>query len=464
MKLHLVLPLFFLGFVAPVFSQNALNMTRLGHWDDDTLPIASPGSLNLQYSGIWGMTVNGREIAVVGGALHVLFFDVTKPTEPKLIGKFAGHKPTIWREFKSYKNRVYAVSDGTDEGMMVFDMNKAPDNIVRTYYSNEFFNSSHTITLDTLSGRIYLNGTNAASQGSLVLSVKNNPDKPEVLAVIPNLQCGYIHDSYVRRDTLYASSGNNGYCIYDFRDYAQPKFLAAENTGGYNHNSWLTGDGRYAYYTEEIPQGRPVSIVDLQKLGSGEIKAVGGFLDNLLDPAATEKKAIAHNLYIRDNLLFNSQYEDGLLVYDISKPLQPVLRAFYDTHPQNTQYNTYYGNWGNYPWLPSGVILATDMQNGLSILKLDNSVNTAAPTDPLPVRLSPNPATEVLFVEIPGSHSDARLRYRLLSPTGQVLASGESQGQPRLEISLASAPAGLCFLYLSGENGQTAVRRVVVAK
>ena len=463
MQSKLIFSLLCLALTATVSAQSALNITRLGHWDDDTLPIASPGSLNLQYSGIWGLTVNGREIAVVGGALHVLFFDVTKPTEPKLIGKFAGNKNTIWREFKSYKNRVYGVSDNTDEGLMIFDLSK-PDNIVRTYWKNEFFNSSHTITLDTVSGRIYLNGTNVASEGSVLLSVRDNPDKPELLAVVPDLQCKYIHDSYVRGDTLYASSGGNGYCIYDMRDYTAPKFLAAENTGGYNHNSWLTTDGRYAYYTEEVPKGLPIRIVDLQKLGSGEIKAVGSFLDNLLNPTAPIKEAIAHNLYIRDNLLFVSQYEDGLLVYDISKPLQPVLRGFYDTHPQNIQYNTYYGNWGNYPWLPSGLIIVSDMQNGLSILKLDKSVGTSAAAGTLPVQVSPNPASDALFVEIPDGHSAADLRYQLLSPAGQVLARGASQGQSRLEIALAAVPAGLYFLHISGEDGQMAVQRVVVAR
>ncbi|HND87203.1 MAG TPA: hypothetical protein PK971_02680, partial [Saprospiraceae bacterium] len=213
--------------MAPAFSQTNTNMTKLAHWDDNSLPVASPGGLDLQYSGCWGITVKGREYAVLGGAFHVLFFDITKPDQPKMVGKFEGKKNTIWREFKSYSNRIYAVSDGTDEGLMIFDMSEAHDTIYRTYWSNEFFNSAHTITLDTSSARIYLNGTNVAGQGMVILSLKNNPDKPELLSVIPQLQCGYIHDSYVRHDTLYASSGNNGYCVYDFRDATKPKFLAA---------------------------------------------------------------------------------------------------------------------------------------------------------------------------------------------------------------------------------------------
>ena len=43
---------------------------------------------------------------------------------------------------------------------MIFDMSSAPDTVYRTYWSSEFFSSAHTITLDTVSGRIYLNGSN----------------------------------------------------------------------------------------------------------------------------------------------------------------------------------------------------------------------------------------------------------------------------------------------------------------
>ena len=193
-------------------SQDSLNMIRLAHWDDESLPVASPGNLNLQYSGCWGMAVNGHEYAVLGGAAHVLIFDITTPETPELVGKFAGTATTVWREFKSYKNRLYAVSDNTTEGLMIFDFSNAPDTIVRSYWSNEFFNKSHTITLDTVSGRIYLNGTDVANQGLLVLDVSQNPDEPQLLASV-TVDGGYIHDSYVRGDTIYASSGYEGYYI-----------------------------------------------------------------------------------------------------------------------------------------------------------------------------------------------------------------------------------------------------------
>ncbi len=89
---------------------------------------------------------------------------------------------------------------------MIFDLSQAPDTIRRTYWSNEFFTSAHTLALDTVSGRIYLNGSNVAQQGLLVLDVSQNPDQPAA-GFRQSAHGGYIHDSYVRNDTIYASSG-----------------------------------------------------------------------------------------------------------------------------------------------------------------------------------------------------------------------------------------------------------------
>lgn len=448
---------FLLVFATLAAAQDSLNMIRLARWDDDSLPVASPGNLQLQYSGCWGLAVNGHEFAVLGGAGHVLFFDVTDPADPQLVGKFAGSSITIWREFKSYKNRIYGVSDNTTEGLMIFDLTNAPDTIVQTYWSNEFFNSAHTITLDTVSGRIYLNGTNVANQGLLVLDVKQNPDQPQFLANV-TVPGGYIHDSYVRGDTIYASSSYDGYYIIDMTDPESPVGLAQISTGGYNHNSWLTTDGRYAYYTEEIPKGQPIKIVNLQDLGSGFIEIANTFLDPLLTDQPPE--AIPHNVYIKDNLLFNSQYEDGLLVYDITDPVAPVLVGYYDTHPENTVYNGYYGNWGSYPWLPSGTIISGDMQNGLQLLRLTGASSAHTPAAQLTAVIAPNPASQQTVIRLPSAATG--WQYRLLSPTGQVLRAASVEQTTEVVVPLAGVPAGFYFVEILDKNGRSAVRKLVV--
>ena len=456
---------FLLPFLIGIFctlnaiSQDSLNMTRLARWDDDSLPIASPNNLRVQYSGCWGLAINNHEFAILGGARHVLVFDITTPTQPKLIGKFEGKSNTVWREFKSYKNRIYGVSDGTTEGLMIFDFSNAPDTIIQTYYSNEFFNSAHTITLDTSSGRIYLNGSDVANKGLLVLDISQNPDRPTVLSSIA-LIGEYIHDSYVRNDTIYASSGNGGYYIYDYRDVNNPITLTSlPPTGGYHHNNWLSLDGRYSFATEEIPSGRPILVIDMQDLGNANIEIVHSFLDPLL-PIGTES-AIPHNVYIKDHLLFDSQYEDGLLVYDINDPLAPVLIAYYDTKPENTEYNTYYGCWGNYPWLPSGTIIAGDMQNGLQLLKLVNTTNAHSQASGLRFQVYPNPAVDLLTISRSGLPGSGLLHLYTL--TGQsVFEKFWPAEMPNIQISVRPLPSGVYLAELRLENSVTIVEKVLI--
>jgi len=443
-------------------AQGALNMSLLARWDDDSLPIASPNNLRLQYSGCWAMALNGREYAILGGARHVLVFDITDPVAPALIGKFAGNQTTVWREFKSYEGRFYAVSDATTEGMMILDMRQAPDTIIQSYFSNALFNSSHTITLDTTSGRIYLNGSNAMNQGLLILDVKTNPDTPSLLSAV-NLAAigagGYVHDSYVQRDTVFASCGFLGLFAVDCTDPLNCKPLGQIETGGYNHNAWASADGRYLYYTEEIPDGRPIQIVSIADLSEGLIGR-GSFLDNLLDPDASVPKAIPHNVYIQGNLLFNSQYEDGLLVYDIADPVNPVLVAYYDTHPQNTVYNGYFGNWGNYPWLPSGTIVAGDMQNGLYLLRLDPEVGTAAPAAGPAITVFPNPARTSVHVSVAPSALPARIQ--VFDARGVPVYAQDAFSQ-QVDMSTTKWAPGVYRVAVYSQGG-VSTRQVVVVR
>jgi choice-of-anchor B domain-containing protein len=451
--------LFFFLLLTSLCVEAQTQMKLYATWDDPSLPTASPDNLKVRYSGCWGMAVNGREYAVLGGAAHILIFDVTDPNNTFLRKKYARPGTTVWREFKSYKNRLYAVTDGVDEGLTIYDFSQAPDTIIETYSSTSLFNRSHSITLDSLSGHIYLNG-GSSGNGITILSVAQNPDQPQLITKIPELAGGYIHDSYVRNDTLFASSGYSGFYVYDFKtDIMNPKVIASVSTGGYNHNSWTDKSGRYAYYTEEIPKGRPIQIVDMTKLTTtGEIELLGnGFLNNLV-VGGTE--AIPHNVYIKDNLLFDSQYEDGLLVYDITNPTTPVLKYVYDTHPQNTIYNGYRGNWGSYPWLPSGIIVAGDMQNGLFILGLDGASSTLTPNTLEGVRIAPNPATDEVLITCP--ENIGNWQYDIYSITGQNVRSALSLNTTPVRVTLQGVVSGLYFVTVRAENGTQVTQKLMI--
>lgn len=364
MKKLLTTLLFFALLLPFLHAQEVMNMTLLGQWDPDTLPTSG----GREYNDIWGYTdCDGREYAIMGSAGMVHFIDINEPSEPVEIARFPGGQTTTWRDIKVYRDRAYAVSDATQEGLMIFDMSQLPDTVIKTYQSNEYFNRAHNIFMDN--GKLYCVGTDTEGQGMIVLDLTEDPDNPTLLSSVFLPGGGYIHDVYVQNDTAYCSHGFNGFYIWDFSDPSQPVELASISTNGYNHSSWLLPGGQYAIYAEEVPTGLPLGIADLTDLDVGDIETALTFKFPLLAPTYTNNTP--HNPFLRGDYAIISYYEDGVQIFDLSDPLDPKQVAYYDTHA-NAQYNGYNGCWGVYPFFPSGIIAASDINGGLFLLQADS--------------------------------------------------------------------------------------------
>jgi choice-of-anchor B domain-containing protein len=443
------------------------NTEFLGNWDDPSLPAHQ--SIGLVYNSVWGWADNGKEYAVLGSMGKVHFFDVTNPANIIPLANFAGNGNTIWREFKKYKNRVYEVCDGCSEGLMIFDISN-PQNISRTYFSNALFAKSHTITCDTTSGRIYLNGTDVANSGIMVLDVTTNPDAPTVLATsdltLGGGQGGYVHDSYVRNDTVYASHGYGGLAIWDFKNPAAPVSLASINTGGYNHSSWLTNDGKTMIYAEEVPAGQPLHLIGLENLANNEIIIKKAFKTPLHGPKDT--LMVYHNVYIKEDLAYVASYLDGLQVYDIKNPTDPKQVAWYDTQNSDSTYKyptpnggqtVYAGAWGAYPWLPSGNLLVSDMQNGLFVVKLKPSVN-ATNEIRLTAAVFPNPFIDQISLDF-GDKILVNGVWTLYTYTGAVVKTGNLDAVNRTCLKFPNLSAGIYVLKIVASDGRTYLRKMV---
>jgi choice-of-anchor B domain-containing protein len=430
-----------------MFAQNpaTLKTTQLSHW-------VSPDDIPLQWGYIahnscWGYAApNGREYAILGGTDRIQFIDVTNPASPNLVATFMGEAPTVWREFKSYKNRIYAVADNSNEGLMIFDMTGAPNQIKRSYYSNEFFGSSHTITMDTTRGVIFLN----SSVGCIgMLDVSVNPDKPTFIGGLPLTNICSPHDSYYENNKLFVSNGDAGLEIYDVTNLLAPKLLATESTGGYNHSGCTDKTGRYFYYLEEIPRARPGQVVDLQNLAQGDVERVGTFFEPLLAPAAQD--AVYHNPFRTGDLLHVAAYEDGLVVFDISNPVKPTRVAWFDPSP-NTTYNGYTGVWSVYPWLPSGNIIVGDMVRGLYMVKLDASLTSTQNANPevQMLEIAPNPTSDLLQISLPESLQNGKVQYQIHHIAGRQVSQGTLQSST---LQVNQLNSGVYFLQLRSEAG-----------
>jgi Carboxypeptidase regulatory-like domain/LVIVD repeat len=69
--------------------------------------------------------------------------------------------------------------------------------------------------------------------------------------------------------------------------------------------------------------------------------------------------SIVHNTHIRGNFAITSWYKDGFTIVDISRPANLVQTGNYDTWAAAG--SGFDGCWGVYPYLPSGNIIATNI-------------------------------------------------------------------------------------------------------
>lgn len=347
------------------------NMSKLGVWADNTVV---PNSA-VYFNEIWGyVDGTGNEYAVMGSPAEVHFIDVTNAIHPVLKQSFQGTYSSIWRDFKSYGNYVYGVHDGgsgVNEGLSIFNMTNLPGGSITKTTTDADFGRAHNIFIDEPNQRLYVAGSDTYSDGLIVYDL-SNPAAPSLLKRVNLFNFGgYVHDLFVRDNIAYCNSGsgsNGGMWVYNLSDLDNIIPYAQEDTGGYNHSSWMTDDNNYVVYATET-SNFPLYIVDVSDVANGNITGSTSFKKPNNAPTYTNN--IAHNPLIKGNFCYVSYYEDGVQVWDISNPSTPKLTGFYDMVP-NTSYNgTDRGVWGVYPFLPSGNILVSDDVNGLYVLKLN---------------------------------------------------------------------------------------------
>jgi len=335
------------------------NMTLQYNWNESIY----------DYNDVWGYAdFFGNEYAIIGSKKKVHFIEVTNPTNPTLVAEFELGSNTSWRDFKTFGHYAYAVSEGfSNEGLVIFDLcDIASGNISKIYQQNEVFGKAHNIFIDAKNKKLYVVGADTQTDGIIVYDLGDNPANPILLAKT-SLPGGYVHDVFVQDNLTFCSHGYNGMYLYDFTNPTNFSIKASIETGGYNHSSWALNKDNLLIYAQEVPTGLPLGILDYTNYLDNDLTVIKTFKQPLLGPDHLNNTP--HNAYMVGDYAVVSYYEDGVVIFDLSNPLQPDTIAYFDTYPDNTSYNGYEGCWGVYPYLPSGNILASDISNGLFILK-----------------------------------------------------------------------------------------------
>ena len=385
--------LFFVIIFSNVYAQQGWNLTLLSHFNDPNL--AKIGTQIWNANKGWADTIKHREYIVAGSVDSIYFFDITNPSVMKKCAVKNGINHSINRDFDIYDHYVYCVSDnGTPGALQIFDMQYLPDSVHSVYESDVTGMNCHTVFVNPLSKRLY-KCINRYKTTNIVIPLEvysiANPANPVFLGRIERSGYADVHESYVRNDTVYCSSGWQGLFIYDFTDALHPKVLGSITPpypeSAYNHSCWLDSSGKYMVFTDETAEGTGIKIYDITDLQNP--KAVGNPFRSYGSP---------HNTYWLGKFIYASMYYGGVNIYLMDTLTKPKLIASYPTFDKPHTNSVYEGCWGVYPYLPSGNIIASDMNTGIFLLKPSSNLAISETQIISGVETFPNPFTNKVSI------------------------------------------------------------------
>jgi choice-of-anchor B domain-containing protein len=367
-------------------------------------------------SNLWGFVDldDNREYAVLGHRTGTAVIDVTIPGSPVVVGNIPGNQSS-WREVKVYQvldagsgmHRAYAYisTEAPGGGLQIIDLSNLPTSISLANTLTEF-STSHTLYISNvdyasnaaLPGQqafLYVAGSNVAG-GAFRIYDLVDPVHPALVTPSPT-GAGYMHDSTSmlitdNRTTQCANAHNPCEVLVDFNETSVDLWDVTEKnspvrlstttypTATYVHSGWPSADGRFIIVHDELDELRRGLNTQIYTLDIGDLRA-----PNLVTSYIGGTTTTDHNGYTIGDRYYVSHYKRGLVIFDSTNPAALKEIGSFDTYlsPSANSAGTD-GAWGVYPFLPSGTVLISDIENGLFLLKRNETL-------PPPVVVNPPP-------------------------------------------------------------------------
>lgn len=376
---------------------------------ESLMPPSSLGGGGAQLNDVWGWTdlASGKEIAIVGRNNGTSFVDVSDSRNPVLIGFLPSHDngQGSWRDIKVYQDHAYIVADGggnSTHGLQVYDLRQlsavTPGSTLSETAHHNGFGPAHNIAINEDSGFAYIVGANQCSGGLYMMNVAT-PASPTFAGCFS--ADGYTHDTqcviYKGPDARYfdreicVAYNEDTLTIVDVTNKSNPAQLSRTPYTGarYTHQGWfLDSNHTYLILNDEADEtntgvNTTSYVFDVSLLDAPQ--SIG----NYVGPT----KAIDHNLYTKDGLVYETNYRAGMRVLGTSGIAAGTLSelAFFDTIPcsNSAQFS---GAWSNYVYFASGNVVVSDIGTGMFVLR-PNQQDIAAGANDFPTVTSPSCGT-----------------------------------------------------------------------
>ena len=311
---------------------------------------------------VWGWTdpLTGKEYALLGRSNGTSFVDVSDPVNPVYLGNLPTQSiSSLWRDIKVHGNYAFVGSEAGAHGLQIFDLTELravvnPPVTFSTTAHYAGFGTSHNVAVNESSGFLYAVGSNTCSGGLHMVDV-SSPLQPVFAGCVAS--DGYTHDTqcvvYEGPDTAHAgkeicfSSNEDTVTIVDVTLKHAPAQLARSGYAGsgYTHQGWLTEDHRFFLHDDEVDElnfghRTRTYVWDVSDL---ETPVSLGFY-------TSSRTAIDHNLYIRGEHAYLSNYRAGLRILRLDDLARVELTevGYFDIYPADDA-PAFNGSWSNYP-------------------------------------------------------------------------------------------------------------------
>jgi choice-of-anchor B domain-containing protein len=378
------------------------NVNLLGH-----LTLAEIGAKNETEIGndSWGWVDRRtkREYAIVGRSDGTAFVEITNPRRPRFVADLPTQVDSdrdAWRDIKVYDDHAFIVAEHFGHGMQVFDLKRLRDirrrEEPRTVGADTVYtgvSNTHNLDINTDSGFAYLVGTNTCTNGTesggLHMVNIRRPQSPRfagcALAEAPAAPANnYVHDSqcvnyrgpdrdYRGREICFGSN-EDAVIIYDVTNKADPRVISETNypQASYTHQGWLTESAKYFVFNDELDEITAQSPGDLQttyQVDVDDLDSPGVVVASPNNTASTD-----HNLYIKDDVIYESNYTSGLRLFDANDVPTTDLQeiGYFDVYPENDNEGFEGGTWSNYSqYRDDDVVTVSSIDRGLFVLETD---------------------------------------------------------------------------------------------
>ncbi len=394
------------------------------------LPISSMGGSGIGNDS-WGWTDpdNGDEYAIIGMSNGTAFVDISDPINPVYLGILPTHtNNSSWRDIKTYNNHAFIISEASIHGMQVFDLTRLrnvaspPETFTEDAHLDTIgAGDTHNIAINEETGYAYIiggRGSGGYSGGPIFINIQD-PINPVVEGGFSS--DGYTHDAqiviyhgsdteHVGKEILFASNEDT-VTIIDVTDKSAPVQISstAYSNSSYTHQGWLTYDHDYYIFNDEL---------DEQSFGFSTRTRIMDFTDldnpSLVGSYNGATNSIDHNGYTKGNRYYMANYRAGMRVLDITNVSTASLTevAYFDTYPSSNSAE-FNGAWNVYPYFNSGVMVISDIERGLFLVK-DPNYDATPPTvvcQNITITLDASGTATITALQVDGGSTDNGLIF-----------------------------------------------------